>query len=170
MAAYGSKNVIREEIVKQIKSNMLLLKFLYYVEVTDDDITSLPNLSPSQIRYVVDTCIYRYQRVDAIKDVDKKCYISMCYGLKQYHASRNTYFNGNAFSIFVMCDREVDFISANGSRIDAIEACIADIFDGGEVGSIGRSYIDFSEPIQNRNNDYVGTHISIAFADKMDGL
>lgn len=170
MAAYGSKNTIREDIVNQLKSNMLLLKFLYYVDTVDEDVTLLPDLTSTQIRYVVDTCIYRYQRVDAIKDVDKKCYISMCYGLKQYHAPQNTYFNGNAFSIFVMCDRDVDFIRANGSRIDAIEACVADIFDGGEVGSIGRSYIDFSEPIQNRNNDYVGTHISIVFADKMDGM
>lgn len=166
MAVYGKKNAVRHEIVNKIKSNMILLKFLYYTDELDKDILSLPDLTLSQIKDVTDNYIYRYQKIEGHKDTDKKCYISMNYGIKQYHEKNNIYFNGNAFDIYVMCDRTVDYNKSNGSRIDAIEECIANIFDNGEVGCIGFSKIDFSEPINIRSSDYVGVHISIIFYDK----
>ena len=163
MAIYGNKNEVRYEILNQIKSNMTLLKFLYYVDELNKDITTLPDLTHSQIKEVTDNYIYKCQKVEAKRDVDKKCYISMNYGTKQYHASNNPYFNGNSFDIYVMCDRDVDYNKSNGSRIDAIEACIASIFDNGEVGCIGKSKIDTSEPINIKGSDYVGVHIPIVF-------
>ena len=125
----------------------------------------MPDLSSSQIRDIIDSSIYRYEKVEANKTIDKKCYISMNYGLKQYHARNNPYFNGNAFNIYIMCSRDIDFIEANGSRVDAIEHCIADIFEDGELNTIGKSRVDFSEPISIRGSDYVGSHISIVFFD-----
>lgn len=143
-----------------------MLKFLYYVNETKNDILSLPDLTPSQIRDVVDTSIYRYQKVEGNNNLDKKCYLSMNYGIKQYHTVQNPYFNGNTFDIYIMCERDVDYIEANGSRIDAIEHCLASIFDNGDIECIGRSRIDLSEPINIRGSDYTGVHITIAFYDK----
>lgn len=162
---YGIKNEVTRDIKNQIRSNMNLLKFLYYVDEVDKDITLLPDLTPTQIRDVVDNYIYDYQKVEANRDTDKRCYISLSYGIKQYHALNNPYFNGNSFDIYIMCAREVDYNKINGSRINAIEQCIADIFEDGDVGCVGKSRIDISEPANIRGSEYVGIHISIIFYD-----
>lgn len=166
MAAYGYKNAVRNEIVSKLKSNMTLLKFLYYVDDLDADITTLPNLTASQIRDVVDNYIYKYEKVEANTETDKRCYISMNYGLKQYHAQNNHYFNGNTFNLYIVCERAIDYLTQHGSRMDAIEQCIADMFDYGEVGCTGNSKVDYSEPISIKGSDYICTHISIIFYDK----
>lgn len=163
---YGKKNEVLREIKTKIKSNMMLLKFLYYTDVLDEDITILPDLTSEQIRDIVDSCIFNYPKLEANKESDKKCYLCLTYGTKQYHMDKNKFFNGNTFDIYIICDRDIDYNIINGSRIYAIEDCIAELFDEGEVETIGLSRIDYSEPVAIRGTDYIGIHIAVSFFDK----
>ena len=163
---YGEKNAVLREIKNQLRANMTLLKFLYYVNVTDKDILILPDLTSEQVRDTVDKCIFNYPKLEANKAADMGCYICLNYGTKQYHYEDNKYFNGNTFDIYIICDRDIDFNTVNGSRIYAIEDCIAGTFDPGEVSAIGLSRVEYSEPVAVRGTNYIGVHIALSFFDK----
>ena len=159
----GHQNIVKNEIVNQIMSHPLLVKLLFYKD-TNIDIFTQPDLTFKQIRQVKRENIYESMKIPLNNQDVERPYLTMQYGNKDYHPRKNPFFNGNDFAIYVFCNTAIDD-TFNGSRVSALEHCIYEIFDNGEVGAIGNSRLGISEPIAINGTNIIGRKIPIVFAD-----
>lgn len=159
----GHQNIVKNEIVNQIMSHKLLLKLLFYKDIKKD-IFEEYDLTFAQIRQVKAENIYESMKIPLNNQDVERPYLTMQYGMKDYHTRKNPYFNGNDFYIYVFCNTLLDD-TPNGSRISALEHCIYEIFDDGEVETIGNSKLGISEPIAINGTNIIGRKIPVIFAD-----
>lgn len=161
---YGDKNKVTVEIENLLKSNQLLLKFLYYVNDSEMDVVEAPNLTIDQLIEVANDCIYREMRLPADISEEVKCYLCMEYMQKTYHQERNTFFNGNIFVIRVVCHKDCRE-TVNGDRVYAIEECIVKTFEGAKVGTTSNVVVIDSNYSSINNTDYNVVDIRLGFVD-----
>lgn len=160
---YGDKNKVTVEISNLLKSNQLLLKFLYYVS-NDIDIVNAKKLTAEQANTTAKNCIYREMRLPADTFENSKCYICMEYVQKTYHTERNMFFNGNIFVIRLVCHKDCRN-TLNGDRMYALEQCIAETFEGAKVGVTSDVVMIDSNYLVIKGTDYSGVEIKIGFQD-----
>lgn len=160
----GHQNIVKNEIVNQIMSHPLLVKLLFYKD-TNIDIFTQPDLTFNQIRQVKRENIYEYRKLPLNNETETKPYISMEYGVKEYRTRKNPTFNGNTFIFYVFCDSAIDD-TFNGSRVNAIETCLSEVFNDGYVKALGKSRINISEPIYIQNTNIQGRKIEMWFYDR----
>ena len=157
-------NDIMFQIHDKIKSNPDILKMLYYMDNETNPLEQ-PRLTLAQAKQVVKNNIYTRKKVPSDKDNAMQTYISMRYGQKVYHHERNKYFNGNTFTFYVLCHNDYDTNEIIGSRVCEIERLIAEMFDGGEIGTTLRTEVSNSIDVDVSNTDYSGRSIEIVFYD-----
>lgn len=160
----STMNEIMFQIHDKIKSNPDILKLLYYADNTINPLTQ-PNLTLTQAKQVIKNNIYTRKKIASDKDTGMQCYISMRYGQKVYHHDRNSYFNGNTFTFYVLCHNDYDTNQVIGSRVCEIERLIAEMFDGGEIGTTLRTRVSSSIDVDVNSTDYSGRSIEIVFYD-----
>ena len=160
----GHQNIVKNEIVNQIMGHPLLVKLLFYKD-TNVDIFTQPDLTFKQIRQVKRENIYESMKIPLNNQDVERPYLTMQYGNKNYHSRENSYFNGNDFNIYVFCNTALDD-TLNGSRISALEHCVCEIFDKGNVASIGSSELGTSTPIAINGTSIIGRKIPIIFLAK----
>ena len=146
-----------------------LVKFLWYKDM-DKDILSLPNLSGRDVMSLTrgDTAkIFPYKKIPQ-SDEDFNCYISMEYGVvRRQIASRSSnigkYYKQPSFLVYIIVPQILE-VTANGSRLLALEQCIENIFHGQELKAIGQCYVGDSQPLSCPDG-YLGRVVPLIFAD-----
>lgn len=166
---YGNLNKNLQCIMGKIVTSEELVKFLWYKDM-DKDILSLPNLSGRDVMSLTrgDTAkIFPYKKIPQ-SDEDFNCYISMEYGVvRRQIASRSSnigkYYKQPSFLVYIIVPQILE-VTANGSRLLALEQCIENIFHGQELKAIGQCYVGDSQPLSCPDG-YLGRVVPLIFAD-----
>ena len=143
---YGQLNELREAIMNKVTTNQDLLKFIYYCDTDDKtDILSLPNLTKTQIKSLINTQIFKYKRMPIKDQVEAKCFLSMQFG-RVRRDTKNNHWTIPLFAFTIVCPESILENTISGNRILAIEQCLEDIFSYQHIGGIGMTFVVGSEP------------------------
>lgn len=166
----GQLNINQKEILRLIMSSDKILKYLYYVD-NSLDIPNEKSLTVKQKQEVKQNNIYEYRAVPDSDYAEVKTYISIEYGRNTYSTTgyrddSNPLFVRPTINLYIITHKNIDTTKFNGSRVNAIEDCICDIFHKKIViPSLGMSQLTISEPI-TINPNYIGRVIGINFVGK----
>lgn len=158
----SAMNKIMDEIHFKIKSNQNILKLLMFDDKTVD-IYEQPDLSRKESLEVTKNRIFTRKKMPD-KD-EMSCYITMWYGIKNYHQRKNTGFNGNTFNIRITCHNDLITNDHVGDRVCEIENIIEFLFDDKDIGAVCKCHVIDSEDGDINGTDYSGRHITIRFSD-----
>ncbi|MEG1142478.1 MAG: hypothetical protein RSE41_08575 [Clostridia bacterium] len=169
----GQLNINQKEIIGFMMECQPLLKYLYYGD-NSVDIIEQEDLDSSQKIELIKNKIFDYRRIPDNNSKEVSTYISMEYGAisyivgSGYRSSSNPYYHHPTFNFYVISHNSLDRTLMNGSRINAIESHLVNLFNKRFIiPSIGLSEVVTSEPLYLPNN-YVGRQIKIRFVDKSD--
>lgn len=155
---YGKLNELREEIIAKIFENQDLLKFIFYLD-SDKDIPTLPDLTGKQKAGLVNTKIFKHQKIDSTGSVSG-CYLSFDFGVNP--RDRSGYWSHPTVIFYILCDTPY-IETENGSRIGALEQCVYNSFQGKDLGSTKPMSIVDSSPINI--GSYCGRMIKLETVD-----
>lgn len=158
---YGKLNELREEIIAKIFENQDLLKFIFYLD-SDKDIPTLPDLTGRQKAELVNTKIFKHQKID-LTGSTSGCYLSFDFGVNP--RDRSGYWSRPTVIFYILCDTPY-IETLNGSRIGALEQCIYNTFDGKNLGNVKPMSVVDSSPINI--GSYCGRMIKLETVDWND--
>lgn len=158
---YGKLNELREEIIAKIFENQDLLKFIFYLD-SDEDIPTLPDLTGRQKAGLVNTKIFKHQKID-LTGSESGCYLSFDFGVNP--RDRSGYWSRPTVLFYILCDTPY-IETENGSRIGALEECIYNTFEGKSLGNIKSMFVVDSSPISI--GSYFGRAIRLETVDWND--
>lgn len=169
----GVLNNHQQEIINTLMSDQTLLKFLYYNK--NEDILNKPELNKKQAKQIRDNNIFNFKRIPTINDKEMITYISMEFDKIGYTSNFNSKQTHNQYwvapsYVFYIINHYQNDDTQNGSRINAIEDRIVDLFHcKNNISSIGISVIQYSQPIIGLTHPYIGRALYISFIDKNVG-
>lgn len=165
--AYGRLNKHKEEFIRILMSDQILLKFLYYKD-NSSDILSKPDLTVREKAMLKSKNIFEYRKLPTENNTEVDTYLSMEFGMNRYqNKDGNKYFTQPTIYVYTVANNQLDDTS-NGSRIYAIEDRLVELFHYEKNETIiGYSVVVASEDL-NLPSPYVGRKLMIRFADRND--
>lgn len=161
---YGQLNLHKEEFVRILMNDQILMKFLYYKN-NKIDILEQADLDVSKKIEVKKHNIFEYKKVPAVNSEDVETYLSMEFGnTRYYNRSNNRYFIEPSVNVYLITNYQLD-TCYNGSRLLAIEERIVDLFHYATYLNIGNSIVISSESLESPH-PYIARQITIKFLDK----
>lgn len=165
---YGQLNKHKEEFIRLLMSDQILLKFLYYKD-NSIDILSQPNLTVKQKEILKSKNIFEYKKLPTENSNDVETYLSLEFGMNRYqNRDLNKYFTQPSIYVYTITNNQLDNTS-NGSRLYAIEDRLVDLFHYEKnEATIGNSIVIASEDL-NLPSPYIGRKLMIRFTDRNEG-
>lgn len=160
---YGLANYLMSEIVIRLLNNKEFTKFVYYKDVSNKDILSLPDLdNPSMM---LKNQIFRNRRTPKILEEQDVCVFMYLDDMRNYSARSNkikTIWINIGFIVHQSCSPTV-----NGSREIAIISAIEKALDSMTFSkSLGICQVERAIPLSGLPYEWNGYEVSI----KLDGF
>lgn len=160
---YGLANYLMSEIIIRLLNNKEFTKFVYYKDVSNKDILSLPDLdNPSMM---LKNQIFRNRRTPKILEEQDVCVFMYLDDMRNYSARSNkikTIWINIGFIVHQSCSPTV-----NGSREIAIISAIEKALDSMTFSkSLGICQVERAIPLSGLPYEWNGYEVSI----KLDGF
>lgn len=163
----GQLNANQQGIITTLMGSQPILKYLLH-DKNDIDVTKQDDLSDTQKEVIRANNIYEYRKIPDDKFVEQKTYISMEYGAIAYMTGLrkdNPYHMIPSFYFYIVTHASLDSNEINGSRINAIEWNLIELFHKKcVIPKLGYSYIYTSNKMELPNG-YVGRVVEMRFTD-----
>ena len=160
---YGLANYLMSEIIVRLLNNKEFTKFVYYKEVSDKDILSLPDLNNPAI--MLKNQIFRNRRTPKILEEQDVCVFMYLDDMRNYSARNNkikTIWINIGFIVHQSCSSTI-----NGSREVAIISAIEKALDSATFSkAIGICQVERAIPLSGLPYEWNGYEVSI----KLDGF
>jgi len=160
---YGLANYLMSEIIIRLLNNKEFTKFVYYKEISDKDILSLPDLENPAM--MLKNQIFRNRRTPKILNKQDVCVFMYLDDMRNYTARNNkikTIWINVGFVVHESCSPTL-----NGSREVAIISAIEKALDGINFAkSLGRCEVDRVISLSGLPYEWNGYEVSL----KLDGF
>ena len=160
---YGLANYLMSEITIRLLNNKEFTKFVYYKEVSNKDILSLPDLDNPAV--MLKNQIFRNRRSPKVLEKQDICVFMYLDDMRNYTAKSNkikTLWINVCFIIHESCS-----ITLNGSRDIAIISAVERALDNTSFSkAIGKCEVERVIPLSGLPHEWNGYEISV----KLDGF
>ena len=160
---YGLANYLMSEIIIRLLNNKEFTKFVYYKNISNKDILSLPDLDSPAIK--LKNQIFRNRRTPKILNKQDVCVFMYLDDMRNYTARNNkikTIWINVGFVVHESCSPTL-----NGSREVAIISAIEKALDSMEFSkAIGECRVERAIPLSGIPYEWNGYEVSI----KLDGF